>query len=97
VIQGTNDPRVPKVGSDQIVERVRARGVEVSYLVFDDEGHALTSRDNDIRANSAVARFLVEHLALQPHFVMCLARGSAFSPVLDSRSPFCSDLGAASG
>jgi dipeptidyl aminopeptidase/acylaminoacyl peptidase len=62
VIQGANDPRVPKAESDQIVARLRERGVDVSYLVFDDEGHSFTSRDNDIKAFSTVAEFLVEHL-----------------------------------
>ena len=62
VIQGANDPRVPKAESDQIVERARARGVEVSYLVFDDEGHGFTNRENDIKANSMVAEFLFGHL-----------------------------------
>jgi dipeptidyl aminopeptidase/acylaminoacyl peptidase len=64
VIQGANDPRVPKAESDQIVERVRARGVEVSYLVFDDEGHGFTNRENDIKANSTVAEFLAGHLVI---------------------------------
>jgi len=62
VIQGANDPRVPKAESDQIVARLRARGVEATYMVFDDEGHGFTSRDNDIKANTAVAEFLVEQL-----------------------------------
>jgi dipeptidyl aminopeptidase/acylaminoacyl peptidase len=62
VVQGANDPRVPKAESDQIVERVRARGVEVSYLVFDDEGHAFTNRNNDITANTMVVEFLVMQL-----------------------------------
>jgi dipeptidyl aminopeptidase/acylaminoacyl peptidase len=62
VVQGANDPRVPKAESDQIVERVRAKGVEVSYLVFDNEGHGFTNRSNDIKANSMVAEFLVDHL-----------------------------------
>jgi dipeptidyl aminopeptidase/acylaminoacyl peptidase len=62
VLQGANDPRVPKAESDQIVARLRARGVEVTYLVFDDEGHGFTSRENDIAANTAIAEFLVEHL-----------------------------------
>lgn len=62
VVQGANDPRVPKAESDQIVESVRANGVDVSYLVFDDEGHGFTNRDNDIKANTAIAEFLIEHL-----------------------------------
>jgi dipeptidyl aminopeptidase/acylaminoacyl peptidase len=62
VIQGANDPRVPKHESDQIVDRVRGNGVEVEYVVFDDEGHGFTSRDNDITAHSAILGFLLKHL-----------------------------------
>ncbi|MGH3262077.1 MAG: alpha/beta hydrolase family protein, partial [Trebonia sp.] len=46
VIQGANDPRVVKSESDQIVERLRARGVDVRYDVYDDEGHGFTKRTN---------------------------------------------------
>jgi dipeptidyl aminopeptidase/acylaminoacyl peptidase len=62
VIQGANDPRVPKAESDQIVDEARANGVDVSYLVFDDEGHGFTSRDNDIKAHTTIAEFLIAHL-----------------------------------
>jgi dipeptidyl aminopeptidase/acylaminoacyl peptidase len=62
IVQGANDPRVPKAEADQIVECLRARGVEVSYLVFDDEGHGFTNRDNDIKANNAIADFLCARL-----------------------------------
>jgi dipeptidyl aminopeptidase/acylaminoacyl peptidase len=62
VLQGANDPRVPKGESDQIVARVQANGVEVEYAVFDDEGHGFTSRANDITAHSAILAFLLKHL-----------------------------------
>ncbi|HXL95681.1 MAG TPA: S9 family peptidase [Streptosporangiaceae bacterium] len=62
VVQGANDPRVPKAESDQIVEKVRANGVEAEYLVFGDEGHGFTNRDNDITAHSAILAFLLKHL-----------------------------------
>ncbi|HSK22252.1 MAG TPA: S9 family peptidase [Egicoccus sp.] len=62
VIQGAKDPRVVKAESDQMVERLRARGVEVRYDVYDDEGHGFTRRENEIRALSDVGDFLVEHL-----------------------------------
>ena len=62
VIQGANDPRVPKHESDQIVDRVRRNGVEAEYVVFDDEGHGFTNRDNDITAHSAILDFLLKHL-----------------------------------
>lgn len=38
VAQGANDPRVNKAESDQIVEALRARGVDVEYMLKDNEG-----------------------------------------------------------
>ena len=40
VVQGANDPRVTRAESDQIVAALRARGVEVEYLVAEDEATA---------------------------------------------------------
>jgi dipeptidyl aminopeptidase/acylaminoacyl peptidase len=62
VIQGANDPRVVKAESDQIVERLRARGVDVRYDVYDDEGHGFTKRSNSIKAMGDIATFLEEKL-----------------------------------
>ncbi|PRY36356.1 S9 family peptidase [Umezawaea tangerina] len=62
VIQGANDPRVVKAESDQIVEALRARGVDVRYDVYDDEGHGFTNRANEVKAIGDTAEFLVKHL-----------------------------------
>jgi dienelactone hydrolase len=62
VIQGANDPRTPRAESDQIIEAARANGADVEYVVFGDEGHGFTARDNDIRAHDAITSFLVKHL-----------------------------------
>jgi dipeptidyl aminopeptidase/acylaminoacyl peptidase len=64
VVQGTNDPRVPKEESDQVVERLRARGVPVEYMVFEDEGHGFTKRANSDQAHTRVVDFLTEQLAV---------------------------------
>jgi dipeptidyl aminopeptidase/acylaminoacyl peptidase len=63
IIQGGNDPRVPKSESDQIVERLRARGVEVRYDVYPDEGHGFDHRENQAKAFSDSAEFLLARLA----------------------------------
>jgi dipeptidyl aminopeptidase/acylaminoacyl peptidase len=63
VIQGANDPRVVKAESDQIVDALRARGVEVRYDVYEDEGHGFTKRENEAKAFADTADFLVAHLA----------------------------------
>ncbi|NUT46447.1 MAG: S9 family peptidase [Saccharothrix sp.] len=62
VIQGANDPRVKKAESDQIVAALRARGVEVRYDVYEDEGHGFTNRANEVRAIGDSADFLLAHL-----------------------------------
>jgi dipeptidyl aminopeptidase/acylaminoacyl peptidase len=50
VMQGANDPRVPKSESDQVVAEIRRNGVEVWYVVFADEGHGfLKKHNNDLR------------------------------------------------
>jgi dipeptidyl aminopeptidase/acylaminoacyl peptidase len=62
VIQGANDPRVTKPESDQIVAALRARGVEVEYVVKDDEGHGFVRPENRMDVYRALERFLARHL-----------------------------------
>lgn len=62
VVQGANDPRVVKAESDQMVERLRALGRTVEYLVFADEGHGFAKRSNQLKGYKAMADFLVRHL-----------------------------------
>jgi len=50
VMQGANDPRVPKSESDQVVAGIRSNGVDAWYVVFSDEGHGfLKKHNNDLR------------------------------------------------
>jgi len=58
VLQGTNDPRVLKVESDEIVDNARANGVEVEYVLFEDEGHGFRKKENNITASKKVLEFL---------------------------------------
>jgi dipeptidyl aminopeptidase/acylaminoacyl peptidase len=64
VIQGASDPRVPRQESDQIVQRLRSRGVDVRYDVYSDEGHVFVKTENRINAFSDAADFLVAHLGM---------------------------------
>lgn len=61
VLQGANDPRVLKVESDEIVEAVRANGVPVEYVVFDDEGHGFVKKENQAEGYRAILEFLNAH------------------------------------
>ena len=62
VLQGANDPRVLKIESDEIVEAVKAKGVPVEYVVFDDEGHGFYKKENRIASNKAILEFLETYL-----------------------------------
>ncbi|MDY6889848.1 MAG: alpha/beta fold hydrolase, partial [Pseudomonadota bacterium] len=57
VIQGANDPRVLQVESDELVAAVKANGVPVEYVLFDDEGHGFTKKENRITASNAYLNF----------------------------------------
>lgn len=62
VVQGANDSRVVQAESDNLVEALRARGVEVEYMVKEDEGHGFLNPENQIDMYHAVDRFLARHL-----------------------------------
>lgn len=62
VLQGVNDPRVLKVESDEIVEKVKANGVPVEYVVFDDEGHGFVKKENEIEGYRKIRIFLDKYL-----------------------------------
>ena len=62
VAQGANDPRVNKAESDQMVEAIRARGIEVEYMVKDDEGHGFRNEENRFDFYHAMEKFLATHI-----------------------------------
>ena len=62
IAQGANDPRVVKAESDQMVEAMKARGVNVQYMVKDDEGHGFRNEENQFDFYRAMESFLNEHL-----------------------------------
>ncbi|MEU0126379.1 S9 family peptidase [Streptomyces sp. NPDC006289] len=62
VVQGANDIRVVKAESDQIVDALRARGVEVEYMVKDNEGHGFVNPENNIDMYRMADSFLARHL-----------------------------------
>jgi dipeptidyl aminopeptidase/acylaminoacyl peptidase len=64
VIQGANDPRVVKNESDQIVERLRHKNMNIEYMVFEDEGHGFTKYSNLVKALKKSAEFLAEKLLI---------------------------------
>ncbi len=62
VAQGANDVRVVRAEADNVVEALSARGVQVEYLVADDEGHGFQNPENVMALHRAIERHFGEHL-----------------------------------
>lgn len=62
VVQGANDPRVNIDEADQIVKALRARGVEVPYMVKYDEGHGFHNEENRFEFYRVMVGFLNRYL-----------------------------------
>ena len=63
VIHGANDPRVPIGETEQIVAALRAKGREVEYLRYEDEGHGLAKTNNRADAYPKVVAFFKRHMS----------------------------------
>jgi dipeptidyl aminopeptidase/acylaminoacyl peptidase len=62
VLQGANDPRVIKPESDDIVKAIQKKGGVVEYVIFDNEGHGFTKKENEIKGDQAILEFLDKYL-----------------------------------
>ena len=62
IAQGANDPRVKKSESDQIVEALKEKGIDVPYMVKENEGHGFYNEENRFDFYMAMAEFLENHL-----------------------------------
>lgn len=62
VAQGAQDPRVKKAESDQIVDALKKRGVDVPYLVKDNEGHGFRNEENRFEFYKQMEAFLDKHM-----------------------------------
>jgi len=62
IAQGANDPRVNKAESDQMVEALKKRGIEVPYIVKANEGHGFGNEENRFEFYRAMEEFLGKHL-----------------------------------
>ncbi|MBD0286614.1 MAG: S9 family peptidase [Flavisolibacter sp.] len=62
VLQGSNDPRVLQVESDEIVAGAKRNGVPVEYVLFPDEGHGFVKKENQMKAARVTLAFLDKYL-----------------------------------
>jgi len=63
IAQGAQDPRVNKDESDQIVKALRDKGINVPYLVKENEGHGFLNEENRFEFYKAMSGFLRKNLA----------------------------------
>jgi dipeptidyl aminopeptidase/acylaminoacyl peptidase len=62
VVQGFNDPRVPRTEAMQMVQKVRANGTPVWFLMANDEGHGFAKKKNADYLFYATVMFMKEFL-----------------------------------
>ncbi len=63
IAQGAKDPRVNQAESDQIVQALRERGVDVDYLVKENEGHGFHNEENRFEFYEEMEKFLAKYLS----------------------------------
>jgi dipeptidyl aminopeptidase/acylaminoacyl peptidase len=64
VAQGAKDPRVNINESNQIVDALKKHGIDVEYMVKQDEGHGFQNEENRFSFYEAMEEFLAKHLGI---------------------------------
>jgi dipeptidyl aminopeptidase/acylaminoacyl peptidase len=69
LFQGANDTNVPNTESELVVAELKKRGSPVEYVVYPNEGHGFTHRENRLDAMTRIVGFFVNHLGkpMQSH------------------------------
>lgn len=62
IVQGRNDERVPLSESEQMYAALKQRNVPCQLLIFDDEGHGVVKKANQLVQFQAMFEFLEQHL-----------------------------------
>jgi dipeptidyl aminopeptidase/acylaminoacyl peptidase len=61
IFAGQNDPRVPVEQSQSFAAALESRHVPVDLVIFGNEGHSVTQRDNQILMYSRTNDFLKKY------------------------------------
>lgn len=62
VLHGANDTNVPVIEAEQVVAKLKERGVTVDYVLFPDEGHGFQKEPNRIKSAVSIVNWFVKHL-----------------------------------
>ena len=66
VLQGENDPRVPKEEAEQVVDLLKKDGKTVEAHFYPDEGHGFDKREHQIDAIKRTLDWLDKYLKPKP-------------------------------
>jgi dipeptidyl aminopeptidase/acylaminoacyl peptidase len=66
VLQGDNDPRVPKEETEQLVEVLKKRGKVVEVVYYPDEGHGFDKLEHQIDAARRIVAWFEKYLREAP-------------------------------
>jgi dipeptidyl aminopeptidase/acylaminoacyl peptidase len=66
LVQGANDPRVPRSEAEQMLSALVKKTPETKMLIYEDEGHGLNKLKNRLDAYPKIADFLLKNLAVKP-------------------------------
>ena len=62
IAQGAQDPRVKQAESDQMVKALNDNGVDVEYILKENEGHGFRNEENRFEFYRAMEEFLGKHM-----------------------------------
>lgn len=62
IAQGAKDPRVNQDESDQVVAALKEKGVDVEYILKENEGHGFYNQENRFEFYGRMEAFLAKHL-----------------------------------
>lgn len=65
VMHGANDTNVPLIEAEQTAEALEAQGTPVKLIVFPDEGHGWSKRENRITSTVAIVNWFMEYLGVR--------------------------------
>jgi dipeptidyl aminopeptidase/acylaminoacyl peptidase len=80
VLQGENDPRVPKEETDQIIEKLKARGNIVDVHYYPAEGHGFAKRENQIDAIERTLAWFQKYLPTAATGTATMSQSSTGTP-----------------
>ena len=66
VLQGDNDPRVPKEESQQVIDLLKKDGKTVDVHYYPNEGHGFLKRENQIDSLRRIIDWFDKYLKGQP-------------------------------